>query len=255
MDKISDKMWIWGHDGQGVKWHDRNIRMTQVEGAYYMGTPNICMVWTGQRIVPLEEQHQYAMAFKPFPRIVWSVTGNASSPDADKDINNALTLAKKFPNICGVVMDDFFQNKQPYTAEELAAIKQRLVVNGKRLPLWAVYYSSELNLPVEKSLRQFDVITFWTWSQDHLNDLESNFDRMEKLSPDNRKMLGCFMYDFSANKELPVALMEKQCRLGRQWLKQGRIDGMIFCLSWICDMELEAVEWTRRWIAETGEKN
>ena len=37
-----------------------------------------------------------------------------------------------------------------------------------------------------------------------------------------------------------------------KWLRQGRIEGMIFLASCICDLELEAVEWTRRWIAEVG---
>ena len=253
MNTIRDKLWMWGHNGQGGKFMGRQTRMTQAEGAYYLGVPNVCMIWDlTLPVVPLEEQHQYAMAFKPFKNVVWSATGISDSPKADGDINNALSVAGKFSNIHGVVMDDFFGQKKPYTTEELAAVKQRLVVNGERLPLWSVYYSKELHMPVEKSLQQFDVVTFWTWSQEDLKDLERNFERMERLSPDNRKMLGCFMYDFSANKEMPISLMEKQCALGLQWLRQGRIDGMIFCLSWICDMGLEAVEWTREWIAKMG---
>ena len=47
---------------------------------------------------------------------------------------------------------------------------------------------------------------------------------------------------------MPIELMEHQCRMGRKWLENGRIEGMIFLASCICDMGLETVEWTRRWI-------
>lgn len=252
---ICDKLWIWGHNGQGGKFMGRQIRMTQAEGALYMGIPNICMVWDiTAPVLPLELQSQYAMAFKPFPKVVWSATGISDSPKASEDINNVLAIAAKFPNIHGVVMDDFFGQKKPYTPEELDSIKRQLFVSGRQLPLWAVYYSKELQMSVEKTLRQFDVITFWTWSQDDLQNLENNFERLVKMSPYNQKMLGCFMYDFSSNKEISIELMEKQCALGLQWLKQGKINGMIFCLSWICDMGLETVEWTRNWINEIKEE-
>ncbi len=48
--------------------------------------------------------------------------------------------------------------------------------------------------------------------------------------------------------------MKHQCELSLQWLKQRRIEGLIFLASCICDLELEAVEWTRRWIAEVGDQ-
>ena len=51
---------------------------------------------------------------------------------------------------------------------------------------------------------------------------------------------------------MPIASMAEQCRQGLAWLKTGEIDGMIFLASCICDLNLETVEWTRRWIAEVG---
>jgi len=34
----------------------------------------------------------------------------------------------------------------------------------------------------------------------------------------------------------------------------GRIEGMIFLASCICDLPLDAVEWSRRWIAKVGDE-
>jgi hypothetical protein len=48
--------------------------------------------------------------------------------------------------------------------------------------------------------------------------------------------------------------MEQQCELGRRWLQAGEIEGIVFLGSNIMDKGLEAVEWTRRWIAEHGEE-
>jgi len=47
-------------------------------------------------------------------------------------------------------------------------------------------------------------------------------------------------------------LMKKQCTLGLDWLRQGRIEGMIFLASNVCDIDLETVEFTRQWIAAVG---
>jgi len=51
---------------------------------------------------------------------------------------------------------------------------------------------------------------------------------------------------------MPLELMKKQCELGRRLLKEGRIEGMIFLASNVCDLELETVEWTRKWISAVG---
>ena len=53
---------------------------------------------------------------------------------------------------------------------------------------------------------------------------------------------------------MSVGLMEMQCETGLKWLREGRIQGMIFLASCICDLDLDAGEWTRRWIARVGDE-
>jgi len=48
---------------------------------------------------------------------------------------------------------------------------------------------------------------------------------------------------------MPLDAMARQCELGLRWLHEGRIEGMIFLASCICDLKLETVEWARNWIA------
>jgi hypothetical protein len=72
-------------------------------------------------------------------------------------------------------------------------------------------------------------------------------------TPGKRRLLGCYMWNYGEKKPMTIDQMRYQCSLGLQWLKDGSIDGMIFLASCICDLGLDAVEWTRRWIAENGD--
>jgi hypothetical protein len=51
---------------------------------------------------------------------------------------------------------------------------------------------------------------------------------------------------------MPLDLMQLQAETGLRWLREGRVAGLILLGSCICDLEVEAVEWTRKWIAEVS---
>ena len=48
--------------------------------------------------------------------------------------------------------------------------------------------------------------------------------------------------------------MRKQCETGLNWLRQGRIDGMII-YGTAMDLGWESVEWARDWITKVGDQN
>ena len=102
-------------------------------------------------------------------------------------------------------------------------------------------------------LSKVDVVTYWTWQAKDLDRLEEGFAKAEQAAPRARKVLGCYMWDYGDEKPIPLSLMQQQCQLGLEWLRTGRIEGMIFLASCICDLNLEAVEWTRKWIREVGD--
>ena len=107
---------------------------------------------------------------------------------------------------------------------------------------------------VSAYLAKTDVVTFWTWDSGQLESLEEGFAQAQHAAQGRRLLLGCFLWDWNANKPVPLPLMQKQCRVGLEWLRQGRIEGMIFLGSPLVDMGLEAVEWTRKWIQEVGDE-
>ena len=53
---------------------------------------------------------------------------------------------------------------------------------------------------------------------------------------------------------LSVERMRMQVETGYGWLREGRVAGMIFLATPNVDVDLEAVEWTRAWIATVAEE-
>lgn len=154
-------------------------------------------------------------------------------------------------------MDDFFRRTQEdvgvLSVAELRSLRDRLSRADRPLDLWVVLYDHQLDLPVGPHLALCDKVTFWTWKAQQLEGLEEGFGRFERLVPDGRgKVLGCYMWDYGAKRPMPLELMQRQCELGLRWLEERRIEGMIFLASCICDLGLDAVEWTRQWIRQAG---
>jgi hypothetical protein len=140
--------------------------------------------------------------------------------------------------------------ESPFSLKALQRLRQRLDALPRRLDLWVVLYTHEFDLPaLREHLALCAVVTLWTWRAQDLAKLTESFARFEQVTGDRRKVLGCYMWDYGAGQPMPVAAMEAQCEQGLKWLREGRIEGMIFLASCICDLELDAVEWTRRWIA------
>jgi hypothetical protein len=169
-----------------------------------------------------------------------------------------LDVAARFPNITGVIMDDFFgaaddsSRRVAIPLDTLREVRSSLVVGYRRLDLWGVLYTEQLDEPVLEHLQLCDKVTLWTWRADQLRDLEPNFAQLQRLAPSIGKLLGNYMWDFAAARPMPLDLMQHQCELGLRWLKEGAIEGMIFLGSPICDLGLDAVNWTRQWLVQLG---
>jgi hypothetical protein len=111
----------------------------------------------------------------------------------------------------------------------------------------------DLDLPLRDYFDLIDVITLWTGNSAELVNLESNLKKLQQQAPTKKKMLGCYVVDYGKKKGIPVEAMQLQCETGLRWLKQGRIDGMIFLGNTSMDMGFESVEWTRQWIRKVGD--
>jgi len=156
--------------------------MTPAEGAFYLDVPNIIMVRYDQKPT-FAEFDKYAISLRPLKRIVWSVTG-AGGHIEENEVARVRDLALRFPNICGVQLDDFFRDSDEvgvFTATELESMKENeLALPDRRLDIWVTFYSHQLDLPVAEHLSQCEVLEFWTWESHNLARLEENFAQAEQ---------------------------------------------------------------------------
>ena len=123
---VRDKLWIFtcvaGADNEGWGLPGKS-RMTPAEGAFYLGVPNLLMIqWQGQPSRPFD---QYAIPFRPLKRVVWSLVGSGGKTD-EEDRKAALDLARRFPNMVGFIMDDFFHHdgSGSLTPEQLESLRE-----------------------------------------------------------------------------------------------------------------------------------
>lgn len=259
-------------------------RMTPAEGAFWLGVPNLLFI-NSNNIPPLPATEpgrkkttfeQYAISFQPLDRVVWSVVG-AGGKGGMEELGAVLPLAKQFPNICGVFLDDFVRtDKNPdgsktyrpaMTRDELRQAREQIQTAGRPLEVWVTLYTHEINSqrkpskvpykpcdpPLAGFLDQFDVLTLWTWNSDELDELEENLAALEKIAPQKARIaLGLYLWDFHNKKPVPVDLMKRQCDLGLKWLKEGRISDMIFLANTVLDIGMPSAEFSREWIKKHG---
>lgn len=259
MSTLRDRLWLWGHEAgahNGAWGLPAASRVTPGQASATMGIPNVIMVRYGDAFDP----EPSAADLQSARRVVWSIVGAGGHTDGS-EIPFVREKADARPSWTGVMMDDFFL-AQPaaddrvgvHSLEALAALREQLVVSGRRLDLWVVLYDHQLHLPVAESLAHCDVITFWTWRAADLPRLDENLARLEAIAPGSRIVLGCYMWDYGAGRPMPLAAFQAQVERGLDGLRAGRIEGLIFLASCICDLDLDTVAWTREWVARMGDE-
>lgn len=258
MTRVRDRLWIWGHEAgsHNQGWDiPKPSRMTPLEGAVYLDIPNLIMVrYEGKPAMPYD---QYALALRPLERIYWSTVG-AGGESSVAERAHVIDLARRNPNIVGLFMDDFFHAPEHegdlgvLSVEQLLQLKGEMQAAERPLTLGVTLYTHQLDMPLAPYLALCDDVSLWTWNGPELVDMEANLAKLEALAPTSRKLLGLYLWDYGLHKPMPLDLMELQAETGLRWLKERRIAGMIMLATCVCDLELEAVEWTRHWISKVG---
>ena len=266
-ETVGDRLWIWGHpagvfNNSWLKPLGRKSTIQPVAGAELMGIKNMMFIGGISRST-LDESYR---PFEKLDRVIWSLLPTKDKP-WQPESQLAFLLAEKHKNVVGVILDDFFHEpgtgdasetgstkefKGSLTPAELRALRERPAVRGNRLPVMVVVYTGQVKPGAKTHLAEVDQICLWTWRPEDLKHLETNFAALERLAPGKTLFLGCYTYDFNAKKPIEMPLMKHQVELGYQWLKSGRIAGMIFLGTPNVDVGLEAVDWSRDWIRAHG---
>lgn len=239
-------------------------------------------MWTEMKWKAKTTMEQWAISFESMQRVNWAAVGSSGGGGL-KTVPDIVTLAKKYPNFTGIYLDDFikdrskgpdgtFTGKPAMTESELKSMRYQLVKVGRPMDIWTTIYTYDLDSqhadythcepPLVDSMKHFDVIVLWTWQSTDLRGLEKNLARLEAMKPKNTRIaLGIYLWDYAGidekkkadptyrfGKPVPIELMEHQCKLGLQWLKEGRVSDLVILGNTHLDIGCPPAPWMRDWI-------
>lgn len=265
-NNLRDRLWMWGHDPgvydgpKGVYNIPLSAPMSMAEGIKSMGIPNVCVIRGGT----LDEE--YRKQFKDVKRVAWNLSGGSNqSYYALKEY--VFKLRDVMPNLIGYYLDDFFHiggapkveksgEVQPAPASlslnEMKKLHEETVAYKRRLDLAVVLYTHQLSASIKPVMQYVDVVSLWIWSGSDIQRIEANFQKYRSLVPDKPTLLGIYMWDFGGKKELSKDFMARQLDYAHRLYKEGRIEGLIFHCTPLCNKGLAAVDYARQWIARHG---
>ena len=261
--RLKDNFWLWGQVPNShhtpYAWINYNLYdlpgtnfMDVKEGCEFFGIEKTHMV-SLRGNGPFPPYDKEAEKLKGLKEVVWSTIG-------EYDIDEVLRIADMYPNITGAVLDDFFRGTEApglstgtMSIDAIQILREKLHYFPKRrLYLWMVWYDYQLDFKVSDYINLCDVITLWTWRGSNLPQLDENIQKFVEKTPDKRRLVGCYMWNYGERKPMTMDLMKYQLDRYYYWIKKGDLEGIIFCSNCIADIGLDTVEYTRKWIAEMG---
>ncbi len=262
-DTIGDRLWMWGHhamsfdalrkdNGNGYNLpYDRRIDMAPACKA--MNVPG-CFVVRWRNLPTKAELPEYMRQFESMKRIGFSITDSAAE-EFDEKVRLGLEYADKMPNLTTLIMDDYWAGVKQQTIEHLRATKRRM--EEKKLKLGVVLYSDSngVKAAYREVLDLCDEVTFWFWHGKNTGGIEGQVAKLRGLvGPEKPVLLGQYMWDFGAGAPMSAQNMERQLAAASRLLAAKQIHGVIFHCTPLVDMNLDAVEVSRKWIRENGNK-
>lgn len=256
--RLKDCLWTWGNPEMTTAGEHTAAAFAQAspaERSKLLGTPNVILGGNG---LPNDDAEAELLTKQVAhcPRIIWEITadGAGGPPFVYKErIAQVLRLAQKYPQIEGVVLDDMSSSgmDKGFRAENIAHIRELLGEANKRIKIWGVVYTMNLERPgMNECIKELDVILLCEWFGDKVGDLEKHVAHCEKLFPGKPIVLGTYLYDYGQNKRMTPDLLERQYSLARELFRKGRIKGIEFTTI---DNDADAVAWTADWIKHVGD--
>ncbi|MEY4776756.1 MAG: hypothetical protein RL759_1269 [Verrucomicrobiota bacterium] len=303
---VRDRLWLFGvpadgprlfYEGAGYR---GGSRITPAEGAHWLGVPNLMFItqpWNQPPAMAREKawktvttKEQYAISFQSLKRVQWAAVGSGGLGGL-AEVPDIVTLAKDYPNITSIYLDDFVT--RPYTKRadgttvgtpamteaQLKSMRTQLGKAGRPMEVWTTIYTHEFDRkhpdfkdcepPLADQMKHFDVVVLWTAKSADLRDLEKNLTLLESIKPKNcRIALGIYLWgywdkdpakaddkSYVMGRPVPLDLMEHQCGLGLKWLKEGRVSDLVILGLAGIDQGIPSAKWMRDWIKKNGDQN
>ncbi len=262
---LRDRLWMWGHEPEtiiGIDNVPKGENISMADAIRFMGIPNVCVISYLDKPEPPFDK--YIKQFRNTKRVAWSlISGPAKKYSYEQQKQEAFRLLKKMQNLVSFYLDDYFvDNAVPstqggispanMTLEQICSLRNEILELKQKPELSMVLYSHQLHPGIKPHIDCCDVVSLWTWWANDLAILNENFKKYREIIPDKPTLLGVYMWDFGNRKPISVKSMKLQLDFALKKLQQRQIDGMIFHCTPLCGLDLEAVHYSRQWIAEHG---
>ena len=145
-------------------------------------------------------------------------------------------------NLKATVFDDFIQQsdarikdcKEPIDPKVLWDIRTRLRENNvKPLDMWMVLYTHEFGLDerndasFKKYIEPFDGVIMWNWKESDADLIPEKFEHFKKMTPNSRRMFGCYLYNFGEWKQATGEAVKWQLDFYRDKMIKGEAEGVV----------------------------
>jgi len=260
---LRDKFWLWGHpEGRfNNAWgNTQKSRMTPMECCLYLGARNTFMVPMDVEV----NRRQYNKSFKTLNQVGWECYAAVHDPAA---VEPLIQDAKDFPNIGCVVLDDFVRQagEEKMDVEvgvaNLWEIRRRLHDNPvRKLNMWMVLYTHEISEKpeeaesVKKYIEPFDGVIMWNWAEKNAPKIPEKFEIFKKMTPNHRRMFGCYLWNFGENKPATGESVKWQLDWYRERILAGEAEGVVLHTNTMADLDLEAYDAACQWMEEHGDE-
>ena len=234
-----------------------------ISQASYNGYPfeenidNSCHNWDVNKVYgilrpPTEQgavnQPGDADLFKPY----------AALPGMIQGAHRFSELAKRCPQISGVVIDDFYNDyPSKLSGENLRDIKDALLgrpVDEKgnvddssraatpHLKLYAVLYNHQLDRVDETVLDLIDGVSFWVWKQnEHYRQFDSYIETVRKTYPGKEIIAGVYVFNGTV---MTAASVHHMIEHAIDFYAQGRVNGLlVFSAVWMSRERISRERW------------
>ena len=174
-------------------------------------------------------------------------------------------FSKKFPNVVGAMIDDFFPVEEKLTVEQVKRLSTALKSENPALKLYVVRYTHSKDEELLPYLPSIDVINLWVWKGSKEEWTAKMDDRIARLTALTHKpiVLGLYLHDYgvpppdktprpawSWTKPLALDILETQFVKTAELLRGGKIEGFIILQNGWLDHEAHRpqVQWTKQYL-------
>lgn len=259
---LRDRFWLWGHPEGRYNNNEKDFgfsgtsRMTPMEACLYLGIRRTFMVpdhWEVNR-------RQYNKSFKTLREVAWECYDAGTDPQI---IEPLIKEAGEFPNITGVVFDDFQRGGKylEIPLQNLWEIRGRLHCNEVRsLNMWMVLYTSEFGVDPQQDadftryIEPFDGIIMWTWKESDVPLIPEKFEIFKQLTPNQRRMFGCYLYNFGEARQATAEAVRWQLDWYREKLLSSEAEGIVLHTNTMADQDFEAYDAAVQWMEAHGDE-